>query len=214
MVANDVFPKSHGIRLDILEGTDVGREVQLLRNETDSAFAKLQAMVESFAIRRNGQLLTQGPVTVNFTGAAFSLSMPTPHQLDIFSAALPPGSGATVLPNEGVYQCVGSVQPLDLVAVVASDAVQRADANSVIFERTIGFCREKIDATTAIVRYSGELPGFVGLSPGVTYFLSTVAGGISPVAPTTAGSYVQKVGVARNSTTFVIMVDRDRIARS
>lgn len=210
----DVFPKSTGLRPDILEGTEAGREVQKLRLETDNAFSLLQSMVESSAIRRNGQLVARGPITLNFTGAAFSLSMPAPGQVDVFSAALPNGVGSPVLPNEGVYRCVGTVQPRDLVALVGSDAVQRADANSVIFERTIGFCREKVDDTTAIIRYAGELTGFTGLSPGVTYFLSTTPGGITTVAPTAPGSYVQKVGVARNTTTFVIMVDRDRIARS
>jgi hypothetical protein len=73
----------------------------------------------------------------------------------------------------------------------------------------IGFVVAKPTATRAIVKHYGEIGGFSGLTPGATYFLDTVAGAISAVAPLLLGNIVQRIGFARNATTIVLQIERD-----
>ena len=97
----------------------------------------------------------------------------------------------------------------DIVYLSDTDTVESGDADDVAKQPVVGFVKDKPTTTTATVKYSGELTGFTGLVAGTTYFLSTTPGQITATPPVALGSIVQRVGFAKNSTTLVIMVDRD-----
>lgn len=116
------------------------------------------------------------------------------------------GSGTT-----GVFSCPPSITDGYAVFLTLPDIISLADANDPANRPAIGIVLNKPNATTAEVQFYGEMDGFTGLGPGVTYFLSETPGQITEIAPVTPGSIVQKIGVAKNANTLVIMVDRDFI---
>jgi hypothetical protein len=109
----------------------------------------------------------------------------------------------------GSYDCPSSVAVLDVVYLSGSDEVDKADADGMGTQPVVGFVQQKMTSTTAKVQYSGELSGFSGLVAGATYYLSQTPGVIANTAPSDSGAIVQRVGVAKNATTLVVMIDRD-----
>lgn len=104
----------------------------------------------------------------------------------------------------GVYTSAATIT--QAVRISGSNTAVAAQANSAA-NATIGFVKES-DAGLAIVAYAGELPGFVGLVPGTSYYLSpTVAGGITSTPPASEGQIIQCVGYAKNATTLVIRLE-------
>jgi hypothetical protein len=118
--------------------------------------------------------------------------------------------------SSGLYNCPMDVLINQLVYVYADDAVKQANASAAAGgpgtptpNAAIGFVRSKPSTTTCIVQYYGELGGFVGLVAGATYWLNIVDGGITTTPPSVPPQTVQRVGVARNATTMVVMCDRE-----
>ena len=121
-------------------------------------------------------------------------------------AVFSPGSVVTT----GTYTCPVGVAVRDVVYLSAADNCDLADADDSLKQPVIGIVNNKIDPTTCDVQYNGEIGGFVGLTAGVTYFLSTTPGQITVTPPSgPPGAIVQRVGFAKNTTTLVILVDRD-----
>lgn len=98
------------------------------------------------------------------------------------------------------------------VAVYISDGsnsrtagrVYKADADDLtnIAVRFVGFVNENITAGNTIKVYiGGVMGGFTGLTPGVKYFLSTTAGGVS----TTVYNIAVSVGYAISATQIMIL---------
>lgn len=104
---------------------------------------------------------------------------------------------------------------LDAVRISAADTLAKAQASGIATAPAVGFVLSKPTASTAILQNTGELGGFVGLTPGALYYLDqSVAGGITltpPALPADLGSgkIVQRVGRARNATTLLIQIDPD-----
>lgn len=122
----------------------------------------------------------------------------------------PPGPTPATSVISTTYNCPPTVAVNDVVYLSAADTVDKADADvPSTQEPLIGMVLSKPTAVTAIVQYYGEMPGWGGLTPGATYYLTDVAGVISDVAPTATGKIVQRVGFARSATILVVMVDRD-----
>lgn len=121
-------------------------------------------------------------------------------------AVFAPGGGDV---NEGLYTCPVGLAVNDIVYLSSADNCDAADADDALKQPVIGFVKDKPTATSATVKYGFELGGFVGLTAGSTYFLSTAPGQITLTPPSVAGAIVQRIGFAKNSTTLVIMVDRD-----
>lgn len=114
--------------------------------------------------------------------------------------------------NTGVYGTDSFTLVNHAVFLSAPDSALRADADDATKQPLIGFVQSKPSPTQAVVQYSGELSGFSGLTPNATYFLSTTPGQITDnVSGYPIGAIVQKVGFAKDSTTLVIMVDRDYV---
>jgi len=109
-----------------------------------------------------------------------------------------------------VFGCESSISVRDWVAISSdSDKVVLAAADS-IDTVAIGVVGVKPSPTKAMVLMSGEMTGFSGLSPRDRIFLSTTSGKhlvnpvFNPIPP--AFRAIQKLGVARNSTTVVVAI--------
>ena len=113
--------------------------------------------------------------------------------------------------EEDIFDTFVTVSPLKAVYLSAANTVDLADADDVSKRPIVGIVASKPTSTTAIVRTSGSLPGFSSLVPGATYFLAKTPGEITNVAPSAVGDVVQRVGYAKNTTTLMVMVDRDFI---
>jgi hypothetical protein len=109
------------------------------------------------------------------------------------------------------YNCLSSVALYDIVYCNGADSIAVANATSLSTAPAIGFVNSKPTTTTAILTYFGELGGFSGLTSGVQYFLNTVDGQITTTAPSTTGNILQRVGIARNSTTLLVQIDSNFI---
>jgi hypothetical protein len=120
------------------------------------------------------------------------------------------GSSSTGLVVSAVYACPVTVSVLDAVALSGADAADQALASAAGPRPAIGVVVSKPGPLQCVVAYLGELGGFAGLVPGSTYYLSDAgAGQLTATAPSASGSLIQTLGVARNATTLVVMIDRD-----
>lgn len=125
--------------------------------------------------------------------------------------SIPFGGGSGPPVNTGTYVADPSCNLLDIVYLQSSDTVAPADADDAGKQPVIGFVKQFVVPGTASVQYGGELSGFSGLIAGATYYMSVTPGQISDTPPTNPGDIIQRVGFAKNSTTLVVMVDRDFI---
>ena len=120
------------------------------------------------------------------------------------------GTSSTSLVLSGIYNCPVTVGVGDAVSLAGPDSVAEADAGPGIARPAVGIVQSKPSPVLCILAYMGELPGFAGLSPGSTYFLSaSVPGQITATAPSGSGILVQTLGFARSATVLVVMMDRD-----
>lgn len=117
-------------------------------------------------------------------------------------------SAATTLVSATVYVCPPTVVVGDLVYLDSADEVGLASADSPDTMPTLGAVHSKTDATHCLVQYNGDLGGFSGLTVDATYYVSdSDPGKITDVPPSAAGSVLQVVGKARNTTTLILSVD-------
>lgn len=122
-------------------------------------------------------------------------------------------SNTTVITPLTLTTAISSVKPGipatagELATVAQNDVVRyssvgysKAIADTTINDLAIGVA----DVTNLLVKTTGVMAGFTGLTPYANYFLSsTVAGGITTVAPTDA----VRVGVAKSATELFIDID-------
>jgi len=100
--------------------------------------------------------------------------------------------------------CPPTVAILDAVYIVSPGTVDKASAVSIATAPALGLVVSKPSPTTAIVRISGEVPGFGGLLTGSTYFLGIIPGDILSPPIDAPGHVAQVLGVAANPTTLVV----------
>lgn len=106
-----------------------------------------------------------------------------------------------------IYTCPSGATVLQLVYVSGSGAVDLADATDVSKMKDVQFIASKSDATTCAVVDRGELPGFVGLTPGAQYYADpAVPGGITTTEPDPLTQVVQPVGTAKSATVLDIVI--------
>lgn len=106
----------------------------------------------------------------------------------------------------GAYTVPGAVTLLKVVYGTGADAADLADKTLPLTTNALGLVSAKPTLTTATVTYAGELSGFVGLSAGIRYYLST-AGTISAIPPDPqldVGQVLLPIGIAINTTTLLI----------
>lgn len=95
----------------------------------------------------------------------------------------------------------------DLVYQAGGDyTADRADNSSTSTSPAVGVVTSKPTSTSAVVRFWGELALFSGMTPGLEQFLGTTGGLVEPGSlPSSPGSVIQRVGVALNATTLLLL---------
>lgn len=88
----------------------------------------------------------------------------------------------------------------------AGAKMQKADASDAT-KPANGFVRADVDnGDEGDVYFSGQkISGLAGLTPGITYFLSTVGGELTDVRPAADGNLVQEVGLAVSATELIFI---------
>lgn len=90
--------------------------------------------------------------------------------------------------------------------------VQKADPANYDKMPVIGMIVQKDDLTHASVQYTGPVAGlFSGMTPGRTYFIGLT--GQIALTPPTGEVYVQKIGVAIDSSVLLLVPDLTMIKR-
>ena len=114
-------------------------------------------------------------------------------------------SGDTV----GQYTCPAGVVVGDVVVLSGANYVVEANATTLAGADIAGIVTNKPDATTADVKYAGETGAIFagGLTPGASYFVARVAGGItSSLVGFATGDTQTAVGFAKDSNTLVVRI--------
>lgn len=123
----------------------------------------------------------------------------------------PPGpEGSQVDTSVGIYSCDSSVNVNDVVYLSDIATVAPAQATSSSYS-AIGMVVSKSSATSANVKYFGEVTGLTGLSAGITYFLSETAGEITTTPPSDIGSIIQNIGIAKSSTILLLLINQNYV---
>lgn len=92
----------------------------------------------------------------------------------------------------------------DFVYITAGGTVMKADATT-FAKRAMGYVIASVlNAGNATVYFDDSNSALSGLTPGTTYFLSATAGLATATAPTTAGQFVQELGIATSATSLHI----------
>ena len=107
----------------------------------------------------------------------------------------------------------------DTQVIEAGETLAAGDLVNIWEDTGVAKCR-KADATTAgktaegfvltattsgnnaTVYFEGNDEQVSGLTPGLSVFLSTTAGGVTQTAPTGSGNVVQRLGIATSATSF------------
>ena len=117
-------------------------------------------------------------------------------------------SNLKTLTNEDV---TNSLAIGDAVYISSADKVKPAQADADSTSKVIGLAREAIasgGSASGSIQTDGVIAGLTGLVAGADYYLSTsVIGGITNTAPTTAGQYVVKIGRALSTTELEITIE-------
>jgi len=110
---------------------------------------------------------------------------------------------------DNAYDCLAGVVAGEAVYLSASGTVAEANAGDLTKAPCVGLVFKKSTATSATVRSYGPvtIPGG-GLTPGLTYYLSTVDGGITATPPSGADDVIQAVGFAVSATVLFVQCTR------
>jgi hypothetical protein len=95
----------------------------------------------------------------------------------------------------------------DFVYILAGGTVMKADATTYA-KRAMGYVTASVlNAGNATVYFDDSNTGLSGLTPGSKYYLSATSGVATLTAPTTAGQYVQGLGVATSATSLHVNIE-------
>ena len=152
------------------------------------------------------QILTGGtPVTqrpkLNFVSGATVVDNPTTSSTDVTIT----GSGSGTI--QGDYTQVACA-PLNTVYFDGAGAVNKAQADNIATMPAAGIVTAVVGPIATVVHY-GRVGGFVGLTPGATYYVGKdFAGQYTATAPVAPGEFVQEIGVAISATDMMVMFTR------
>lgn len=110
-------------------------------------------------------------------------------------------------PVEPLFSCPAGVAIRDVVYISAADTVDKADASDISTAPAVGVVISKPTATTCRVKSFGVIPGFSGLTPKATIFLSTTAGGITESPPTGDDEVIQILGIVKDTDEILLNAD-------
>jgi hypothetical protein len=98
----------------------------------------------------------------------------------------------------------------DIVYISAADTGKKAKADAVGTKDAIAVAMGAITAgTTGSYQSDGLLAGLAGLTPGAVYYLSAATAGLmTTTAPSAAGQFVTRIGIAVSATELDINIQR------
>lgn len=138
-----------------------------------------------------------------YTGSTISTGVSSSFE---FIAADATGKlDVTFLPNgvgaDAVSAIAGeALSAGDFVYFTAGGSVMKADATAIAKKAAGYVVASFLVGATSIVFFDESNAFVTGLTPGVTYFLSTTPGAITSTPPTTTGNIVQEIGYATSAT--------------
>jgi hypothetical protein len=120
------------------------------------------------------------------------------------------GSGTATSVTSTYTAGAGGIAQYDAVYISENDTVLKAAAGTTAPSRLIGFAPAAITAAASgSIQEDGVLAGILtGATAGDAYYLDTTAGTISTTVPTGGGSYVVRVGYAKNATDLHIQIQQ------
>lgn len=137
---------------------------------------------------------------------------------------LPAGDdlNASAVGGESITMSNASAGPVtlgQLMYISGADAVDLAQANAAGTQKAVGMVSEASIAAAATGKIQTDgfitstdwtpVAGSATLTPGAEYFLSaSTAGQMTATAPSAAGEYVRRVGVAKSATDFLLEIDQ------
>lgn len=115
------------------------------------------------------------------------------------------GGGPGPTPPIRIYTCPSAIVVGEWLAKDGNpNTVVLADASNKALP-ALGACKQKLTSTTCDVQRIGELGVFSGLIPGSVYYLDRLAGKMTlPPIDLSLSGLIQRVGVAKNSTTLEV----------
>lgn len=93
----------------------------------------------------------------------------------------------------------------NLVRISAANTVLPADASVAGTMPCVGMIHNIPGPNLVDVTIVGKVVGLAGLSAGTEYYVDTSAGGYTAVVPSGAGEVLQRIGIALNATTMLIL---------
>lgn len=120
-------------------------------------------------------------------------------------------SSTNVLEFSGT--CTSAEAIGDPVYATSAGILRTGDAATFSKSKIIGFIVSKANPTSCIVRVAGTIT-LSGLTPGVPYFLGISPTTLTAIPPSGAGSVVNCLGIARDSATFIILINSNITVRS
>lgn len=138
-----------------------------------------------------------------------------PAHVTVTTSGVVTGGGGPppVNPVFGTYNCDAGLAVGQWVQIDASDHVIPADADDGFGRPAVGVVVAKPTAVIATVQTTGECAIFAGLTVG-KYWLDDVPGAMTnSLAGLDPGDLVQKLGNARNATTFVINISMEQVVK-
>lgn len=115
---------------------------------------------------------------------------------------LPPGIGQDAV----TAVAAEALSAGDLVYFNASGAVLKADATAIAKQARGYVITAVANAATATVFFDDSNSAKTGLTPGATYFLDVISGGVTTTPTTTTGQIVQELGFATSATNLRINI--------
>jgi hypothetical protein len=124
-----------------------------------------------------------------------------------------PTLNPSTLLDSTIYTVPAASAVGSLIHLTSATAAVLADNTILTTLPIVGVVASKPSTTTAIIQSIGFIDGLSGLVAGSSYYLST-AGSITNTPPTTPGTALYPVGVARSATRLELMINSDYIIRA
>ncbi len=142
-------------------------------------------------------------VSTGASDAGKIIALDAAGKLDV--SVLPSGVGPTIITVATSENLVAG-DFVNLYDNAGTINARKADANN--NRRAHGFVLAGVTSPANATVYWGDVNNQKsGLTVGAEYFLSETAGGVVTPAPTTAGSIVQRLGIAQSATELVVDIE-------
>ena len=125
---------------------------------------------------------------------------------DVESALAEVRTKLNIVNSDEILDCDGGVVVNDLVYLDSNEVLQKASNDDPTKGPIIGMVISKPTSITCQIMTNGEKSGFSGLTPGKVHYLG-LNGSVTEDAPTTSGTTVIPIGVSKNSSTIIVLIN-------